>query len=61
MEFQNYLAKPNETIKEHVDKLLEQLELMWKYGYIQDEELYRLIRIACVHHDDGKAMVLEYK
>ena len=55
MEFQNYLAKPNETIKEHVDKLLEQLELMWKYGYIQDEELYRLIRIACVHHDDGKA------
>ena len=54
MELQQYLAKPEETIKEHVDKMLEELDRMWKYGYIQDKELYELIRIACIHHDDGK-------
>lgn len=54
MELQKYLAKPEETIKEHVDKMLEELDRMWKYGYIQDKELYELIRIACIHHDDGK-------
>lgn len=55
MEIQNYLAKPEETIREHRDKLLRELERIWEYGYIQDRELYELIRIACIHHDDGKA------
>ena len=55
MEIQNYLAKPGETIEEHRGKMLRELERMWEYGYIQDRELYELIRIACIHHDDGKA------
>ena len=55
MEIQNYLAKPEETIEEHRGKMLRELERMWEYGYIQDRELYELIRIACIHHDDGKA------
>lgn len=55
MEIQNYLAKPEETIREHRDKLLRELDRIWEYGYIQDRELYELIRIACIHHDDGKA------
>ena len=55
MEIQNYLAKPGETIEEHRGKMLRELERMWEYGYIQERELYELIRIACIHHDDGKA------
>lgn len=49
-----FLAKPDETIEQHVKKLLIELERMKEYGYIQDDELYRLVRIACIHHDDGK-------
>lgn len=49
-----FWAKPDETIEEHVEKLLIELERMKSYGYIQDDELYRLGRIACIHHDDGK-------
>lgn len=49
-----FLAKPDETIEQHVKKLLIELERMKEYGYIQDDELYRLMRIACMHHDDGK-------
>lgn len=49
-----FWAKPDETIEEHVEKLLIELERMKSYGYIQDDELYRLVRIACIHHDDGK-------
>ena len=49
-----FLAKPNETIEEHVEKLLIELDRMKNYGYIQSDELYRLTRTACIHHDDGK-------
>mgnify|MGYP002801128869 FL=1 len=49
-----FLAKPNETIEEHVNKLLIELKRMKNYGYIQDNELCRMIRLACIHHDDGK-------
>ena len=49
-----FWAKPDETIEEHVKKLLTELERMRAYGYIQDDELYRLAKIACIHHDDGK-------
>ena len=49
-----FLAKPDETIEEHVNKLLIELERMKNYGYIQDNELCRMIRLACIHHDDGK-------
>ena len=41
-----FWAKPDETIEEHVEKLLIELERMKSYGYIQDDELYRLVRIA---------------
>ena len=52
--FGNYLAKPNETIEEHIEKLLKELEGVRMYGYIEDDELYRLVKLACIHHDDGK-------
>ena len=52
--FGNYLAKPDETIEEHIEKLLKELERVRRYGYIEDDELYRLVKLACIHHDDGK-------
>lgn len=47
-------AKPKKTIEEHVHDLLEQLERLRKYGYIQDENIYRLCKEACKAHDLGK-------
>ncbi|MDO4168878.1 MAG: CRISPR-associated helicase Cas3' [Lachnospiraceae bacterium] len=54
MEIQDYYAKPNQTIGEHADQLLCVLQQLKKYGYIEDEKLYHLIKKACQHHDDGK-------
>lgn len=54
MVIKEYYAKPNQTIEEHVKKLLEKLEVLKEYGYIKDEKLYELVKIACLHHDDGK-------
>lgn len=48
------LAKPNKTIKEHTDDLLEVLDLIWNLGYIKEERIYNLVKIACVYHDIGK-------
>lgn len=55
MEIKEYYAKPDQTIEEHVSKLLEELSVLKEYGYIEDEEMYRLVTKACLHHDDGKA------
>lgn len=55
MEIKEYYAKPDQTIEEHVSKLLEELAVLKEYGYIEDEETYRLALKACMHHDDGKA------
>jgi CRISPR-associated endonuclease/helicase Cas3 len=52
---QDYLAKPNKTIKEHADDLLKQAEILKDLGYVSDEHLYFLLEEACKHHDDGKA------
>lgn len=55
MEIKEYYAKPEQTIEEHVTKLLDELEILKKYGYIADGKKYHLVRQACLHHDDGKA------
>lgn len=55
MNISEYKAKPEKTIKEHYQELLEALELLYNYHYIEDERLYLLIKYACIHHDDGKA------
>ena len=46
-------AKPNKSIIEHTDDLLEVLELLFSLGYIK-YEIYELVKIACVYHDIGK-------
>lgn len=54
MEINEYYAKPDQTIGEHAEKLLEVLTLLRDYGYIEDGRLYNLTEKACKHHDDGK-------
>lgn len=54
MEIQDYYAKPDVTIREHASMLLCEMERLKACGYIADEKLYALIKIACLHHDDGK-------
>lgn len=47
-------AKPNKTIIEHTNDLLDVLELLWNLGYIEEERIYELIQKACIYHDIGK-------
>lgn len=49
-----YPAKPNETIREHTDKLLEKAKKLYELSYI-DLEKYKLLCLACEYHDIGKA------
>lgn len=54
MDLNKYLAKPNETIREHTDNLLRDLKKLKDLGYIKDEHLYFLVKEACEYHDYGK-------
>lgn len=54
LDLNNYLAKPNETIREHTDNLLRDLEKMKDLGYIKDNKIYELAKKACEYHDYGK-------
>lgn len=54
MDTNKYLAKPDETLGEHVKRLLDEAERLREYGYIQDTRILELLIIACIHHDDGK-------
>ncbi len=47
-------AKPNITILEHTNDLLDVLDLLWELGYIKEERIYKLVQAACVYHDIGK-------
>ncbi|MGN1112049.1 MAG: CRISPR-associated helicase Cas3', partial [Acutalibacteraceae bacterium] len=47
-------AKPNETIRQHTDALLEQVKLLAKYGYITSNNLLSDLNAACEYHDSGK-------
>lgn len=49
-----YLAKPDKTIAEHTQDLLENLRILEQLGYISDQRVYRLTEQACLIHDWGK-------
>ena len=53
MDLTKYLAKPNKTIREHTDDLLEAENILKNLGYI-DEKISDLLNIACEYHDYGK-------
>lgn len=46
-------AKPNKTIREHTDDLLNSLEKLNRLNYLK-KEIYNLMRISCEYHDYGK-------
>lgn len=53
LDLSNYLAKPDKTIEEHNQDLLERAYILKEYGYINDH-LYQLLCKACFYHDLGK-------
>ena len=53
MDLNNYRAKPNKTVREHTDDLLEHTKTLKQLGYL-DEYLYELLQICCEYHDYGK-------
>jgi len=53
MDLNNYLAKPNKTVREHTNDLLQHAETLKKLGYL-NEPLYELLQICCEYHDYGK-------
>ena len=52
---QDFLAKPNKTIREHSDDLKKRVYYLKEIGYIKGEHLFYLLLECCKHHDDGKA------
>ena len=55
MDLSKFSAKPDKTIREHTDDLLNNLEFLSDLGYINKESIYNLTKIACEYHDYGKA------
>lgn len=55
MNIENMLAKPDKTIKEHSNELIEQANLLYKLGYIKSDDLFSDLLVACKNHDMGKA------
>lgn len=47
------LAKPNETIREHTDKVKKSCDDLKELEYIS-EKMYTLLNLACEYHDYGK-------
>ncbi|MGL5478852.1 MAG: CRISPR-associated helicase Cas3', partial [Clostridium sp.] len=54
MDLSIYKAKPDKSIREHTDDLLKNLEYLKELGYIKDEKILNLTKIACEYHDFGK-------
>lgn len=54
MDYHNALAKSDETIEQHTDKLLECAKVLYDLGYIKSEQLYKDLLVACKNHDMGK-------
>lgn len=55
MNVENKLAKPDKTIGQHSNELIEQAKLLYKLGYIKSDDLLADLFVACLKHDNGKA------
>lgn len=49
-----FLAKPNESIRKHTDKLIKNAFLLKQLGYIKSDKLFYDLLVACEFHDYGK-------
>ena len=54
MNLERYWAKPDKTIQQHINDLLTHLETLKTMGYIDSDDLYELVKLACYYHDIGK-------
>ena len=48
------LAKPDKSIFEHTEDLLDELDILLKLGYIKKGRIFDLVQDAIVYHDIGK-------
>ena len=55
MNIEDKLAKPDKTIGQHSNELIEQAKLLYKLGYIKSDNLYSDLLVSCLKHDNGKA------
>ncbi len=55
MDLSLYKAKPEKTIRQHTDELLENLNILHSLDYIKNKHVYELTKKACEYHDYGKA------
>lgn len=51
---EKFLAKPNESIRKHTDKLIKNAFLLKQLGYIKSDKLFYDLLVACEFHDYGK-------
>lgn len=54
MNLEKYWAKPDKTIQEHINDLLNCLQILKELGYIEESDIYELVKMACYYHDIGK-------
>lgn len=55
MDLSLYKAKPTKTIRQHTDELIDSLNILKKFHYVKDDNIYKLTKMACEYHDYGKA------
>ncbi|MGL4874712.1 MAG: CRISPR-associated endonuclease Cas3'', partial [Clostridium sp.] len=54
IDLKHYKAKPNKSIREHTDDLINNLEYLSNLSYVK-EDLFEIVKLACEYHDYGKA------
>lgn len=59
--YNQYLAKPDKTIAEHSNDLVNCLKELEKMGYVPSKHIYQLTEAACYEHDKGKRSTLFQK
>ncbi len=52
--FKSLMAKENQTIFEHTEKLVSQAKLLFELGYIKEQNLFDDLVTSCEYHDCGK-------
>lgn len=48
------LAKPDKTVFEHTNDLLDELDILLKLGYIKEGRIFKLVQMSIIYHDIGK-------
>lgn len=52
--YRDYLAKPNETLYEHTQNLLDKLQELDMVADLSNKKIRKLVELSCILHDAGK-------